>query len=200
MRDEFFGDKRDLVKWAAIIYLSKTHNINNVLWVPYKRPSNFGYYSLTVDNIPTSFPEEVLKHFRHLHQIKGLGLNAGMNIDVFDREFKKPRESYTNAVMKRVSSYDEGLIVFLDPDTGIAPASGYDLKHVTGPELAKIYESMHKGDFLVLYQHASRVHDWVAKAKAEYCDALNVTCKDVHTISGFTIAPDVVFLAVERIG
>jgi len=200
MRDEYFGDKRDLVKWAAVIYLSKERKINNVLWVAYKRPSDFGNYSLSVDNAVTSFPKEVLKHFRHLHQIQGLALDAGLRIDVFDREFKNPRESYTNAVMTRISSYDERLIVFLDPDTGIAPASGYDFKHVTGGELCKIYESMHKGDLLVFYQHARRDSDWVVKTKNEFCDALNILCKDVHTISGFTIAPDVVFFAVERHG
>ena len=183
-----------------MIYLSKEHNIKNVLWAAYKRPSDFGDYSLSVDNTVTPFPEEVLKHFRNLHRVQGLGLNAGLHIDVFDREFNNPRESYTNAVVKRISSYDERLIAFLDPDIGIAPASGCDFGHVTGEELRKIYESMHSGDLLMLYQHARRDRDWVAETKTEFCAALRIPRGKVHTISGLKIAKDVVFFAVERFG
>lgn len=63
------------------------------------------------------------------------------------------RQAYFNGVTDKIKKYIDPAIVFLDPDTGIAPASfGYE--HVTHKEIQTVLRAMKPSDVLLLYQHA----------------------------------------------
>ena len=41
MRDKWYADKRDLVKWDGILHLCKEKQIKNILYVVYYRETEF---------------------------------------------------------------------------------------------------------------------------------------------------------------
>ena len=89
------------------------------------------------------------------------------------------------------------LLVFLDPDTGIAPKRA-KLEHVTDSELEQIYGAMRKGDLLVFYQHARRRKEWRKETRSQFARALDMPEKQVATFTCPEIASDVAFFAVQK--
>jgi len=71
---------------------------------------------------------------------------------VFDRPFED-RVSYTKLVCERIAKHaGQPQLVFLDPDTGLAPAKP-SLEHVLESEVAQIWRELSPGDVLAFYQH-----------------------------------------------
>ena len=86
MRDKWFGDNRDLVKWSVLLHLAKENNINNILQIAYYRESEFGsicidYPDCTDDKV-IQIPDEVKNFFRRIQNIKNM--SNSIMIDVFD--------------------------------------------------------------------------------------------------------------------
>jgi hypothetical protein len=150
MKCEFYSDNRDLIKWGGIVQLCKTTGIKNVLHVAYFRDSSWP--QINYDGNISQIPDPVLQHFRDIHDIKRLGITAGLNINVIDDTFvQTKRSNYTEAISKRVINQHERLLVFLDPDTGIIENHAKE-EHVRPEEARLIWQSLKKGDYLVLYQ------------------------------------------------
>ena len=64
MRNQWYGDKRDLIKWGVLLELARRHGAKHILQVLYYRPSSYGV--LEIDGEKCSVPEAVLHHFRCL--------------------------------------------------------------------------------------------------------------------------------------
>jgi len=191
MLERWYGDKRDLVKWSVLIETAKKYNIKNLLWVVFYRDKS---PELEIVH------KEVRKHFKDIHQIKQLGNNVGIKIDVFEDEKweRKNRSAYIEMVLKRIGDAKKSkLLVFLDPDTGL----GKKLEHVKKDELKKIFTKMQmrKGNCLVFYQHAQRVDKWKEKTRANFEAEI-----DKHWIVSnpskdySSIANDVIFFIVTK--
>jgi hypothetical protein len=201
VRDKWYGDNRDIVKWATILHLAREHGIEHILQVAFYRPCDFWGHHISVNGIDqTDIPQAVREHFpRDIHDISRLGQAAGVSIDVFARIFERPSDAYIHDVTGRITAYAERpLIVFLDPDTGIAPDGGAELKHVSRDELQSIYESLHSRDVLVVYQHKWRDGEWVGIAKQRLWEAIRVREDSVSTFTCSKVANDVAFFAVEK--
>jgi hypothetical protein len=114
MRDKWYADKRDLLKWGGIMHLlnDKKLGIKKVFQIAYYRKDRWPPVNFNGVNIP--IPEKVLKYFRDINLIKNLDLR----IEVFDQEFDhKDRQRYTDDLCKMLTKIQEKKIVFLDPDT-----------------------------------------------------------------------------------
>lgn len=206
MRDRWYGDKRDIVKWGAILVLAQKQLINTVLHVALYRPDPPNNYHLTIDGTTRPLPNEVIRHFRDIDQIKRLAANAKLRIDIhkdlfqWRAEFRTRedfRKSYFNKVARKIKKYREDVIVFLDPDTGIAPKT-YGYEHVTPKEIQTTLRAMKPGDWLLFYQHAQLGdRNWRNSTKGEFGQAVNSTVP-VDTITCEEIANDVAFFTVER--
>ena len=194
MKDEYYGDKRDLVKWGGIVHLCTTERIKNVIQVAYYRNSEWPKLSFNGEKV--DLPVPVTKHFRDIEDIKRLANGVGLNIDVIKAEYKN-RLDYHRDVCDRIKTVWERKVVFLDPDTGLAPDT-YDERHVTGDELKMIWDSLSNRDYLVFFQHSFRDKDWIGKHRSEMTDALGL---DVDRIKSWSsdIAKDVVFFFVEKV-
>jgi len=206
MRDRWYGDKRDIVKWGAILALASKQSISYVLQVALYRPDPPNNYRLTIDGTTEPLPNEVIRHFRDIDQIKRLEANAEVRIyihkDLFQwrpgfRTREDFRKSYFDEVARKIKKYREAVIVILDPDKGIAPKT-YGSEHVTPQEIRTTLRAMKSGDWLLFYQHA-RLGDrnWLNSTKGEFGQAVNSTVP-VDTITCEEIANDVAFFAVER--
>jgi len=198
MRNEFYGDKRDLVKWGSLLHLAELHNIKLILFAAYLRPDRTSLHlnvsrSRTHQTIP--LPDTVWRHFRNLHNMHELGRAAGITIDIFDDLFQD-REDYTRRLIKWIEHHPNRKIVFLDPDNGLSPQHP-DLKHVKPDEIAQIHGAMESGDILVLYQHARRTKTWLEDTRNEFARAVDADPESIVTIHSPGVS-DVAFFAAAK--
>jgi hypothetical protein len=196
MQTQWYGDKRDVVKWATLIHLCKKQGLSIIVHVPFLNDAAFNH-ELRIYKRPQVFPKTVWSHFRDLKHIEDLGRQENLDIHIIDGQFKhSQREIYINKVCEMVDQYTERRkAVFLDPDTGIEPQKP-DGRHVTITEIEKVWRRLKRGDWLVLYQHALRKKNWRTVQRKKFASACRVVT--VRTYDCDTIAHDVVFLCAEQ--
>ncbi len=197
MRDCWYGDKRDIVKWVMLVHLAREQAIKTILWVVFYR-EKYPQEELKLDKQWKPIPKEVWKHFRDIRTIKRLQTPTKMRIDVFNKPWGDDREAYINSVLKKISKdRRQPMIVFLDPDTGISRVDSANKKHVSDEDVEKIYRTLRTGDTLVLYQHAQRYKDWPKRTRDLFAGAIGIHWKKVLTVQ-WEIASDVAFFVATK--
>jgi hypothetical protein len=173
VRDFFYGDNRDLVKWGVLLQLAERFGAARILQVGYYRPEG-RWPPLEIDGRECPIPDEVIRHFRSCRDIKRLNSldSLGVQINVLDSPFShRERDVYLQQIFAAMSGLDpRPCILFLDPDTGI----GRDAEHVRPGELLAIWDRMRGGDVLVLYQHAHHKKQWLEIRRREFEGALRL--------------------------
>lgn len=191
MKPEWYGDKRDLVKWGVLLHIARDHSAKRILQVTYFRPSKWP--QLQIDGQPRPIPEAVIGHFRNMFDITRL--RGGPRIEVVGSEFVD-RCQYAEAVIKAIASRPdgEGCVVFLDPDIGLEPLKP-TLEHVLVSELGDIWRHMFPGDVLVFYQHQTNKNGqpWVEPKREQFENAIGLVHGGVKVATGYAIARDVAF-------
>ena len=135
MRDKFFADNRDLVKWAVLHRLAEIFQAQRILQLAFYRQSEFA--NIIIDGQEYDIPQEVLAHFRDLRTIGNI--NSEIRVNVFYDLFEH-RDSYLEAVKNFLSRFlQERCVLFLDPDTGLEPQHP-SLDHVLESEAKAIWE------------------------------------------------------------
>ena len=207
MKDCWYGDRQDLVKWSVLVHLARECRITRILQVALDQPchTSLGHLQGCGPGAPTkSVPllPEVIEHFRRdIDDIHGLEGSVHLEVEVLREVAGAERTAHYDAVLRRLAdSSREPLIVFLDPDTGILPNSSRPSpKHVAGDELRCVYKAMGPRDLLVCYQHARRRDGWKHQIRREFASALAIPEDDVGMIWCREGAkkPDVVFVVLE---
>lgn len=141
MKDEFYADKRDLVKWGGIIHLCDNKKIKTVIQVAYYRKSKYSNFEFENKSVP--LPKSVEKHFRDIkdiNDIKRLGHSTTINIKVLDDSFddKVSRDDYHRLICNKIRETKESKIVFLDPDVGLEPTK-CKREHVKTTEVKEVF-------------------------------------------------------------
>jgi len=205
VQEQWYGDKRDLVKWASIVYLARECDASRIIQVPFSHGDTQPWEKcrlLKGESIEVPFPQEVWDHFRNLEGIKNLGGRIGIPIDVFTSSWtRKTRDQYVTELGDFLERFaGTRLIVFLDPDTGIEPQKG-DLKHVKKCEIKAIYTALNPGDCLVFYQHSRRTKNWIKDTRNSLTLAI-VPRQKVQTLlykgKSSAFAKDVAFHFVKK--
>ena len=204
MRDKWYGDNRDVVKWGAICAVARQRSIFNVLQIALYRPDKPDY-KLNIGETIIPLPEKVVQHFRNIDHIQRLAACVKLKIDIYKDLFqwnsqfrtkKDFRKDYFNRLSLGIKQYSKPVIVFFDPDTGIAPKN-CEYEHVTDKEIQKVLRAMKAGDVLLFYQHArQRDKDWLNSTRQKFCEAVGMSVP-VETITCDKIATDVAFFMVE---
>ena len=195
MKDTWYGDRRDLVKWGTLVHLAHSEQIRTVIQVAFLRRGERP--PLQTDQGKEDIAQEVWQHLRDVNLIYGLGKKTGLDIVVLDQEFDpKRRREYIREVADCLKSRLGKKIVLLDPDTGIEPKKRASPTHVKVIEIQEIWEVLAQGDWLVLYQHASRKANWCECMRAKFAKACGV--KEVKTFKARRIASDVAFFAANK--
>jgi len=207
MKDLWYGDKRDLVKWGTLVELARRSNSKHILQVVYYDATKWG--RISIDSESVQIPDEVIRHFRDVDSI--CSLKCDVDIEALkDRFSHKDRGDYlrqiTSAIHKRT---ERPGIVFLDPDTGLEP-EGQRLKsrhickagpkHVCELEVAKIWEALSAEDLLVLYQHQDNRagNEWKDRKRRQFAKALGVSDSEVKIAFAEEVANDVAFYFVKK--
>jgi len=195
MRNRWYSDNRDLVKWATLTHIARTHRLSTILQVPYLRSEAFHpHFDFEEKKFP--IPEKVWRFFRNVHDVTRLGTEIGVSINVVASEFiPNQRNAYVREVEKEMNRSKHPLLLFLDPDTGLQPTKSKP-EHTTTDELTALWSMLQPREWLVLYQHARRKSDWVQSVKKQ----LSEICRNPKvTISrSQDVGQDVAFLCIEK--
>ena len=195
MRTQWYGDNRDVVKWGALVHLARRERRSTILQVALFRPDGDQTKLSTARGV-VPLPAEVCRHFRDLDDIQRLAASSGLRIEVRKTPFTK-RSNYFASVVSRIRELaGEPLVVFLDPDTGVAPQVP-GLEHVTSDELSMTFDAMKPRDALVCYQHARHQKDWRGVTRRGFAKALDVQTYDVEVFES-ALAKDVVLFAAVK--
>ncbi len=178
MRDQWYGDDGDLLKWGTLVHLAHRDKLTAILHVALYRPDD-KWANLNSSRGEVEIPGEVLRHFRNLDHVHRLSKPSGIRIEVFKAPFRD-RRAYFEKVSRRIESFsDNALAVFLDPDAGLAPDIAGP-EHVTEDEVRLVYNSMKLGDVLVCYQRSRRQKGWRGDRRRAFTQALGVASQDVE--------------------
>lgn len=216
MRDRWYSDGRDLVKWGSLVHLAKSHGLETILQVAFYLPEKVDC-RLRTGNGYVDFPAVVWNHFRDLDGIQRLGQLSNLHIEVFKKPFVEQSKGKAAKGKMRTEHFDyfeslrrkitelagRRLLVFLDPDTGIAPQRT-TTKHVTASEIEGVFKAIKPGDWLAIYQHASRDRGWRGKARKKFAAAVGspvqmFSSANLQTRQKSPLARDVVLLAVRKL-
>jgi hypothetical protein len=203
VRDVFYADNRDLVKWGVLLHLARQFGAGRILQVAYYRQER-RWVQVEIDGRECPIPDEVIKHFRDVHDILRLNASASLSarIDLLDSQFSNDKRA---AHLKEIAaaigmSKCRPCIVFLDPDNGL----GRKVTHVRAGELADIWERMRSEDVLVFYQHSHRNRTWLEIRRREFEDALRLPAGAARIArggllpSGKRFCGDVAFFFVQK--
>ena len=197
MRDKWYADNRDLVKWGVLLTLAERHAATHILQVLYYRPTEWAYLEVDGEDVPV--PAAVIRHFRCASAV--LAINAPVPIEVVADTFEN-REEYHRVVVDciRRRSTTPG-IVFLDPDTGLASRTP-TLDHVLESELSTLWAELKIGDVLVFYQHQTNRNGqpWIPEKKEQFERAIGLPAGTAKLARAEKIAQDVVFFYARKAG
>ena len=195
MKDQWYADKRDLVKWAVLYHLAEKYHCKKILQIAYYTPSTFD--KIKIGSIEKDMPAEVLHHFRNI--LNAESIKGGMKVTVFNNLFlHKDRDNYyKNANKFLTENKGSARIVFLDPDTGLSPSKTSD-KHVKPDEVAEIWEQLQAGDVLVFYQHSFRDKNWKKIRREQLETSIKAPKGSIRIAEGPKIAHDVAFYYIKK--
>jgi hypothetical protein len=194
MRDGWYSDDRDLVKWAALAHLVHREHLGAVVQVTMFRPSKRPTLETASGQIEV--PEAVWSHFRDLRAVRDLGEKAGFQVSVIDATFaSKSRRAYFSLVSDALRGMRKAKAVLLDPDTGFEPGKA-SAKHVTADDVGVMWDALAEQDWLLLYQHRWRQATWKEDATRRFADACGTPTVEVFRASGKP--SDVILLAARK--
>lgn len=211
MREQFYGDSRDVSKWSVIAQLAAGHQVRNVLQVAMLRPDRPDTQGSTRHDplychprVKAFFDRERQIGVRDLRRVSSLPAhcNFSFRVDVvgegfWGEGFGPYRAAYFRGVLARLAALSDPKLVLLDPDTGITTERYPSPEHVGVKELSTVHECLVQGDVLLIYQHKPRFTrtgaKWWLKAEGLLRDATRKSA----SIRSF-VDDDVAFIAVVR--
>lgn len=206
MKDKWYGDKRDLVKWGVLLHLASRYGASRIVQVAYYRPETIPPEPIEIDSRKCPMPDAVYKHFRNVMDIARLS-SSSVQIQVVNSMWSA-RARASGAYMQEVEAelaqlpIDSPCIIFLDPDTGLEPPKGKPkLEHVLESELEQIWrKAVRVNDVLVFYQHKAgrkKGESWIKPKKEQFESALHI-CNGAAKLAGGEAATDVVFFFAQK--
>jgi hypothetical protein len=194
------GDRRDRVKWGALFYLAVREEIPIIAQIAFLRKTATLNLEITIPGqsiLRQPIQETVLNHFSGLGRISRLNVTGVHAIRVFTEIWSVQRGAYIAAAVHWLAQLRGRKLVFLDPDTGLAPRSGGDLAHVRTEEIEQLWTTLNAKDWLALYQHAAHNTDWLDERSAAFSEACGVAACEI--IQGAApAARDVAIFAIMR--
>jgi hypothetical protein len=191
MRLRWMGDSRDYVKWDCVFENAK---------------GRFVFYIPMLRDEPNKrcMHREVQNFFdqkKSLYDFKAL-FPHGFEVFEFGKDYsKRDADSYFQLVTSRLTEIQQqhGVLVFIDPDTGVEPISGPADEHVRLKDLGTVWRKLRPKDCLVIYQHASRDKNWKAKAGKHVSICLGLENDvELEPHCNVEMAADVGFLVLEK--
>ena len=202
MRDQWYGDNRDVVKWSTLVHLASREAIRQILQIAMFLPDGDPQQLRTLRAgrvVPVKpLPVEVVRHFCRglsLNDIQRLAQSTKLCIDVINKPFTD-RKEYFDGVCERIKRYETPVVAFLDPDTGLAPKHSKSA-HVTESDLVSVFKPLRSGGILVCYQHSWRKKGWEELSRQKFARWTGVSESEVEIFKS-ELANDAILLAVKK--
>jgi len=196
VKDKWYGDNRDLVKWGVLLELSHKFSCISILQVLYLRQSEWA--AIQIDGEEVGLHRELIQHFRDAGSISHM--SSAVSIEVIAEEFQD-RLEYLQIIAKRIKSRTAlPGIIFLDPDTGLQPNGRPGYEHVLESELAEIWKLLRTSDVLVFYQHQTNRNGepWIEVKKNQFAGAIGVPPDHAKLAYAPEIARDVALFFAQK--
>ena len=197
MKDQWYADNRDLVKWSVLHHLALKEGAGTILQIAYYRPTEWS--GVVIDGQLKPLPEPIIAHFRDVRS--AASISGRYNIRVLFDELCDHAE-YLNLVFANIQELpaEPPCIVFLDPDTGLEPQGRTTLKHVREADLRAIWNALHPGHTLVFYQHQTNMagRPWIEEKQRQFERACGLAEGAAKLACGPEIAGDVVFFFAKK--
>ncbi len=170
MKNQYFGDNRDLFKYDLILQVIKnTSSINHFTFIPMLTKNDDTKQGGERDRNKAKFGKQNKDLIRFLNEFKE---NSKRNINELESFFKKKainmkihcgkdkyfshrqRKEYFKQIRRELLSKS---LVFIDPDIGLQVKRTRD-KHIRYCEVKGLYERMDKSSILMIFQFIPRIN------------------------------------------
>jgi len=196
MKNCWYADNRDLVKWSVLVNLAVENSASLILQIAYFQEHDFSKVELGEKE--KEIPKEVLAHFRDIRNIERI--SSPIKVHVFNKLITDRKQYLLEAKEFIALHAEDRNVVFLDPDTGLEPTRNPTLKHVLNKEANEFWTKLKAGDTLALYQHQTTKNGnpWVESKREQFENAIKAPRGSVKVGRGLKLAKDVVlFYAVK---
>jgi hypothetical protein len=196
VKERWFADDRDLVKWSALLHFARAHALTRIIQVAYARADERP--QVTIGEQTVAVDDAVWTFFRDLQRIRHLGATVGIPIEVIDDTFDpKNRAAYQQRMVDALAANRDGaVLLFLDPDTGLQPMKA-SAEHAARQEVQTCWHHLDAGDWLAIYQHARHDKSWLEDVRRE----LSALCDGapIDLVRSADIGKDVALLFARKV-
>ena len=165
MKNQYFGDNRDLFKYDLILRIIQAGLVNHFIYIPMltknddskqggerdRCKARFGWKNQELCEFLNEFEEESERDIRQLGRFFG---KCGIKMKVYGRDFlHEGRKEYFEAIGNDFLSKS---LIFVDPDIGLEINKRSREKHVLYCEVSSLHENMGESPILMIYRHFPR--------------------------------------------
>jgi hypothetical protein len=181
MRDQYYGDRKDIWKWTVSHRLIKAHGINKIIYAAMMRPNakresghggNFDIFNGSNEEVASFFDGErrsfglvsgsdvTRPEHRRVNRIERLGVTIKCPIIYIGASYGSAgADRYFLEQMVPWLSFrktDEKFLVLLDPDTGISQTDRHGDEQLGTEQLKKVWGELQSQDILMIYSEPAR--------------------------------------------
>ncbi len=158
MKNQYFGDNRDLFKYDLIQYIMDRDLVSSFTFIPMLTDvalTNREYATAGTNNKPlVDFLNRCVKE-RKISKLYGFFPRDKIRIFKEDEEFSQQgRRKYFDEIDKAFLSKS---IILVDPDIGLEPLRGPKRTHIRYSNVKDLYDRMHRSSILMIFQFIPRV-------------------------------------------
>jgi hypothetical protein len=205
VRDTWYGNARDIVKWGAIVEIGNRFGVERVVQVAFLRPGDRPVLVGDLWREPVQIPDVVWQHIRNIDPVEtGLSSALGLEVEVIDWLFDPSRrKAYASDVEQHLRLLGGKKLVLLDPDTGMEPQRSRPTgNHILCEEIVQLWNALRPNDWIILYQHRWRESGWDAIAQRRFGEIVQAPTKIIGAQRSHIVgAPkvDAIFLAARKL-
>lgn len=179
MRNEFYGDRKDLWKWTIV--LNEAGDSRPVLYAAMFRPDGKVKYETGIRADVVDFFRNERKALNVQKECSRIKLLSSQIVPFLETYVPERLDAYLAPIKQVLESRSDtcNYVVFLDPDTGIREKSGRE--HACKRLLTSVWKSMRPGDTLLIYQHYARkkVDSWISEKSELIAETLQTKISDI---------------------
>lgn len=164
MKNQYFGDNRDLFKYDLVLQIIQSGLVNHFTLIPMLTESddtkhggetNRGKAKSGTDNKELmSFLDECVKEDkRDIKQLERFFKKKTIPITIYGKDFSHAgRQEYFKQIVDKLHAQS---LILVDPDTGLEVERSRET-HIRYIEINNLYERMDNSSILMIYQHFPR--------------------------------------------
>ncbi len=169
MKNQYFGDNRDLFKYDLIFQIVKRGLVSHFIFIPMLTPDVSGDKTTKREgeqrnrckskagrennNLRIFLDKFQDKEKRDIRELVGFFKEQGIEMTIHQHSFcHEEREAYFREAERKLSPKS---LIFVDPDIGLQVKRTRD-KHIKYCEVKNLYDRMDTSSILMIYQHFPR--------------------------------------------